>query len=64
VGGGAASRSGVPRRRLTALLYVVPEIVVTGWRRLLHNFRELHIERSVLFDSPRITLVAVSYHLR
>jgi hypothetical protein len=47
-----------------ALLYVVPEIVVTGWRRLLHNFRELHIKRSVLFDSPRIMLVAVPYHLR
>ena len=47
-----------------ALLYVVPEIVVTGWRRVLHNFRELHIKRSVLFDSPRIMLVAVPYHLR
>jgi hypothetical protein len=47
-----------------ALLYVVPEIVVTGWRRLLHNFRELHIKRSVLFESPRIMLVAVPYHLR
>jgi len=47
-----------------ALLYVVPEIVVTGWRRLLHNFRELYIKRSVLFDSPRIMLTAVPYHLR
>jgi hypothetical protein len=47
-----------------ALLYVVPEIVVTGWRRLLHNFRELHIKRSALFDSPRIMLVSVPYHLR
>ena len=47
-----------------ALLYVVPEIVVTGWRRLLHNFRELHIKRSVLFESPRIMLVSVPYHLR
>jgi amino acid transporter len=46
------------------LLYVVPEIVVTGWRRLLHNFRELYIKRSVLFDSPRIMLAAVPYHLR
>ena len=47
-----------------AVLYVVPEIVVTGWRRLLHNFRELHIKRSVLFDSPRIMLISVPYHLR
>ena len=46
------------------LLYVVPEIVVTGWRRLLHNFRELYIKRAVLFDSPRIMLAAVPYHLR
>jgi hypothetical protein len=46
-----------------AILYVVPEIVVTGWRRILHNFRELHIKRSVLFESPRIMLVAVPYHL-
>jgi amino acid transporter len=46
------------------LLYVVPEIVVTGWRRVLHNFRELYIKRSVLFDSPRIMLAVVPYHLR
>jgi hypothetical protein len=46
------------------LLFVVPEIVVTGWRRLLHNFRELYIKRSVLFDSPRIMLASVPYHLR
>ena len=50
-----------PRR---ALIYVVPEIVVTGWRRLLHNFRELHIKRSVIFESPRIMLISVPYHLR
>ena len=50
-----------PRR---ALIYVVPEIVVTGWRRLLHNFRELHIKRSVIFESPRIVLISVPYHLR
>jgi amino acid transporter len=47
-----------------ALVYVVPEIAVTGWRRLLHNFRELHIKRGVLFDSPRIILISVPYHLR
>jgi amino acid transporter len=46
------------------LLYVVPEIVVTGWRRVLHNFRELYIKHSVLFDSPRIMLASVPYHLR
>jgi hypothetical protein len=50
--------------REAAVLYVVPEIVVTGWRRLLHNFRELHIKHSVLFESPRIMLAAVPYHLR
>ena len=47
-----------------AVLYVVPEIVVTGWRRLLHNFRELHIKHSVLFESPRIMLASVPYHVR
>ena len=47
-----------------AILYVIPEIVVTGWRRLLQNFCELHIKHSVLFDSPRIMLASVPYHLR
>jgi hypothetical protein len=47
-----------------AVLYVIPEIVVTGWRRLLHNFRELHVKHGILFDSPRIMLIAVPYHLR
>jgi hypothetical protein len=31
---------------------------------VLHNFRELYIKHSVLFDSPRIMLASVPYHLR
>jgi amino acid transporter len=42
---------------------VMPEIVVRGWRRLLHNQRALYLKRLLLFE-PRVILVSVPYQLR
>ena len=54
-------------RRITAdeqtiAVVVMPELVVTGPARLLHNQRELYVKRLLLFE-PRITLTSVPYHL-
>jgi hypothetical protein len=55
-------------RRLTAdgdtiVSVVMPELVVSGWRRLLHNQRALYIKRLLLFE-PRVILSSVPYQLR
>jgi amino acid transporter len=42
---------------------VMPELIFSGWPRLLHNQRALYIKRLLLFE-PRIVLSSVPYHLR
>jgi hypothetical protein len=54
-------------RRLTAdpdvaVAAVMPEIVVRGWSRLLHNQRALYVKRLLLFE-PRVILTSVPYQL-
>ena len=41
---------------------VMPELVVHGWKRLLHNQRALYVKRLLLFE-PRVILSSVPYHL-
>ncbi len=41
---------------------VMPELVVHGWRRLLHNQRALYVKRLLLFE-PRVILSCVPYRL-
>ena len=40
----------------------MPEMVVRGWARLLHNQRALYIKRLLLFE-PQVILAAVPYQL-
>jgi len=47
----------------TLAVIVVPELVVRGWPRLLHNQRALYVKRLLLFE-PRVVLASVPYHLR
>jgi amino acid transporter len=54
-------------RRLTAdgetlCVVVMPEIVVAGWRELLHNQRALYVKRALLFE-PNIVLTSVPYQI-
>lgn len=46
----------------TAVNVVMPEIVVRGWARVLHNQRALYIKRLLLFE-PRVILSSVPYQL-
>jgi amino acid transporter len=46
----------------TAVLLVMPELVVHGWRRLLHNQRPLYVKRLLLFE-PGVILASVPYQL-
>ena len=46
----------------TAVLVVMPELVVSGWRRLLHNQRALYVKRLLLFE-PGVVLASVPYQL-
>jgi amino acid transporter len=41
---------------------IMPELVVRGWRRLLHNQRALYVKRLLLFE-PRVILSSVPYQL-
>jgi hypothetical protein len=41
---------------------ILPEIVVGGWRRALHNQRALYLKRLLLFE-PRVILSSVPYQL-
>ena len=41
---------------------IMPELVFSGARRLLHNQRALYIKRLLLFE-PRVLLSSVPYHL-
>ena len=46
----------------TEAIVVMPELIVHGWRRLLHNQRALYIKRLLLFET-RVILVSVPYQL-
>jgi amino acid transporter len=46
----------------TTAIVVMPELVVRGARRLLHNQRALYLKRLLLFE-PRVILVSVPYQL-
>jgi amino acid transporter len=41
---------------------IMPELVVHGWKRLLHNQRALYVKRLLLFE-PRTILTSVPYPL-
>jgi hypothetical protein len=40
----------------------MPELVLRGWRRLLHNQRALYVKRLLLFE-PHTILASVPYQL-
>jgi hypothetical protein len=46
----------------TVVNVVMPEMVVRGWARLLHNQRALYIKRVLLFE-PNVVLSSVPYQL-
>jgi amino acid transporter len=46
----------------TAVLVLMPELVMRGWRRLLHNQKALYVKRLLLFE-PGVVLAAVPYQL-
>jgi amino acid transporter len=46
----------------TLLLVVLPEVVVAGWRELLHNPRALYVKRLLLFE-PNVVLTSVPYQI-
>jgi amino acid transporter len=46
----------------TEVNVVMPELVVRGWARLLHNQRALYIKRLLLFE-PHVILSSVPYQL-
>jgi hypothetical protein len=47
---------------VVAVNVVMPELVLPGWRRLLHNQRALYIKRLLLFE-PHVILSSVPYQL-
>ncbi len=44
------------------VLVVLPELILRGWARLLHNQRALYVKRLLLFE-PHVILAAVPYQL-
>jgi len=46
----------------TQVVVVVPELVVHGWARLLHNQRALYLKRLLLFEE-RVVAISVPYRL-
>ena len=45
------------------VLVVLPELILRGWARLLHNQRALYVKRLLLVE-PNVILASVPYHLR
>ena len=63
----SAARCSAYLRELTAeegteVLVLMPELVVRGWRRLLHNQKALYVKRLLLFE-PHVILASVPYQL-
>jgi len=46
----------------TVVNVVMPEIVVRGWSRVLHNQRAIYVKRLLLFE-PHVILSSVPYQL-
>ena len=46
----------------TVVLVLMPEVVMRGWSRLLHNQRALYVKRLLLFE-PNVILSSVPYQL-
>ena len=44
------------------VLVVLPELILRGWRRLLHNQRALYVKRLLLVE-PNVILASVPYQL-
>jgi hypothetical protein len=44
------------------VLVVLPELILRGWRRLLHNQRALYVKRLLLVE-PHVILASVPYQL-
>ena len=44
------------------VLAVMPELVLRGWQRVLHNQRALYVKRLLLFE-PHVILASVPYQL-
>jgi hypothetical protein len=44
------------------VLVVLPELILRGWARLLHNQRALYVKRLLLFE-PHVILASVPYQL-
>ena len=53
---------GITADEGTIVSVVMPELVVSGWRRVLHNQRALYVKRLLLFE-PRVILTSVPYQL-
>lgn len=53
---------GITSASGTVALVLMPELVVAGPRRLLHNQRDLYLRRLLLFE-PRVILASVPYRL-
>src|SRR5206468_2338460 len=53
---------GITADPSVAVNVVMPEVVLHGWRRLLHNQRALYIKRLLLFE-PHVILSSVPYQL-
>jgi len=45
-----------------AVLVLMPELIMRGWRRALHNQRALYVKRLLLFE-PHVVLASVPYQL-
>jgi hypothetical protein len=54
---------GLTQDRRTLVSVIMPELVVSGWRRMLHNQRALYVKRLLLFE-PGVILSSVPYQLR
>jgi amino acid transporter len=46
----------------TLALIIMPEVIVAGWRRLLHNQRALYVKRLLLFET-NVVLTSVPYQI-
>jgi hypothetical protein len=44
------------------VVVVLPELILRGWRRLLHNQRALYVKRLLLVE-PNVILASVPYQL-
>src|SRR5206468_1142955 len=49
-------------RPLAVRIFVLPELILRGWRRLLHNQRALYVKRLLLVE-PHVILASVPYQL-